>query len=277
MGRYAWLLLVPLTIGVAYLVLLFVAQRSMLFPMPADIPAAAPAGAEEVRVTFDGGEAYALFLPPDSPQLLGSEGGPRGEQGGAPLLMFMHGNGELADYWTGEFDEPRAWGIGVLLVEYPGYGRAPGAPSEHTITESVRALYEWAQHDRRIDPTRIISYGRSLGAGAAARLAVDRTIAALVLESAFTSVADFAARLLAPSFLIRDRFDTRTALASYRGPLLMIHGRLDTIVPIEHGRELSQLVPGARLEELNCGHNDCPRQWDTIEAFLRDAGVLHSR
>jgi fermentation-respiration switch protein FrsA (DUF1100 family) len=186
----------------------------------------------------------------------------------------MHGNGELADYWTGEFDEPRAWGVGVLLVEYPGYGRAPGAPSEKSITESVRALYAWAQNDPRIDPMRIVSYGRSLGGGAAARLAVDRKVGALILESAFTSVADFAARFLLPSFLIRDRFDTRTALASYRGPLLMIHGRLDTIVPIEHGRELSKLVPGATLRELSCGHNDCPRQWDTIEVFLRDAGVI---
>jgi hypothetical protein len=228
-------------------------------------------------VNFDGGEAYGLFLPPDSPELRRSEGGPRGPQGGAPLLMFMHGNGELADYWTGEFDQPRAWGVGVLLVEYPGYGRAPGAPSEKSITEAVRALHEWAQHDRRIDSTRIVSYGRSLGAGAAARLAVDRKVAALVLESAFTSVADFAARFLAPSFLIRDRFDSRKTLASYRGPLLMIHGRLDTIVPIEHGRALAQLVPGARFAELNCGHNDCPRQWDTIGAFLRAAGVFDRR
>ena len=273
MARYAWLLLVPLAIAVAYLALLFVAQRSLLFPMPRAIPATTPPGAEEIRVRFDGGEAYALFLP-DSPTLRRSEGDPRGPQGKAPLLMFMHGNGELADYWTGEFDEPRAWGAAVLLVEYPGYGRAPGAPSEKSITESVRALYDWAQADSRIDPARIVSYGRSLGGGAAARLAVDRKVAAVILESAFTSVADFAAGFLAPSFLIRDRFDNRKTLPSYRGPLLVIHGRQDTIVPIAHGRELSKLVAGARLEELNCGHNDCPRQWDTIEAFLRGAGVF---
>jgi fermentation-respiration switch protein FrsA (DUF1100 family) len=262
--RVAWLALACAGIFAAYLAVLFVAQRSMLFPRPPGIFDAPPAGAEEVRVPFDGGEAYALLLPP----------GPRGQRSNAPLLMFMHGNGELADYWTREFDEPRAWGIGVLLVEYPGYGRAPGAPSEQSITESVRALYDWAQHDPRIDATRIVAYGRSLGGGAATRLAVDRTVAALILESAFTSVADFAARFLAPSFLIRDRFDNRKTLTSYRGPLLMIHGRLDTIVPIAHARELAALVPGAVLEELNCDHNDCPRQWRTIAAFLHGAGVL---
>ena len=273
MARSAWLLLVPLAIGVAYFAVLFVAQRSMLFPMPPGRAAPPPADAEEVKVPFAGGEAYALFLAPDLPKLRTSEGQP----GGAPLLMFMHGNGELADHWTGEFDEPRRWGMAVLLIEYPGYGRAPGAPSEKSITDSVRALNAWAENDPRIDSTRIVPYGRSLGGGAAARLAADRKAAALILESAFTSVADFAARFMAPAFLIRDPFDNRKTLSSYRGPLLIIHGRQDTIVPIEHGRELAKLVPGARLHELDCGHNDCPRQWGAIELFLRESGVLRGR
>jgi fermentation-respiration switch protein FrsA (DUF1100 family) len=79
---------------------------------------------------------------------------------------------------------------------------------------------------------------------------------------------------MAPAFLIRDPFDSRTTLASYRGPLLVVHGRSDTIVPIAHGRELAGLVPGAIFHELNCGHNDCPRDWNTIRAFLKTCGVL---
>ena len=247
---------------VVYLAVLFLAQRSMLFPIPRHVPGDPGAHAEVVQIKGFDTEASGLFLPP------------RAAAGPAPLIIFMHGNGELADDWVRGFEPPRNWGVAVVLVEYPGYGRAPGAPSEKSITEAVRAAYDWAAADPRIDPNRIVAYGRSLGGGAAARLAVDRKVAALILESAFTSVADFAARFLAPSFLIRDRFDNRKSLASYRGPLLMLHGRLDTIVPIAHARELVALVPGARLEELNCDHNDCPRQWSTIASFLRDAGVL---
>ncbi|HJU43079.1 MAG TPA: alpha/beta hydrolase, partial [Vicinamibacterales bacterium] len=169
---------------------------------------------------------------------------------------------------------PRSWGFGVLLVEYPGYGGAPGSPSEKSITEATRALYDWAATDPRVDAKRIVAYGRSLGGGAAARLALERPIAALILESAFTSVADFAARFMAPTFLIRDPFDNRKTLASYRGPLLVIHGRMDTIVPFEHGRELASIVPGAQFRELDCGHNDCPRDWRTIALFLADAKVV---
>ena len=257
-----WLLIVPLVIITAYLALLFLVQRSMLFPMPPGAPSDPPQGTQEVRVEFAGGEAYALYLPP------------KAVYGRAPLLMFMHGNGELADYWTEEFDVPRAWGVGVLLVEYPGYGRAPGTPSEKSITDSVLALYDWAAADARFDPKRIVPYGRSLGGGAAVRLAAARPVPGLIIESAFTSVADFAARFMAPPFLIRDPFDSRTSLASYRGPLLVIHGRRDEIVPIAHGRELASLVPGAQFVELNCGHNDCPRDWKTVRAFLEAMGVL---
>ena len=260
MGRYAWVVIVPVVIVAAYFALLFLVQRSMLFPMPPPMSDVS-ARAEVVRIMADGGEAYALFLPPKLP-------------GPAALIMFMHGNGELADFWVDEFEVARQWGFGILLVEYPGYGGAPGSPSEQSIMTSARALYDWAAKDPRVDPKRMVVWGRSLGGGTAAQLAVGRPVAAMILESAFTSVSDFAARFMAPAFLIRDRFDNRKALASYRGPLLVIHGRQDAIVPFEHGRELASIVPGAQFRELNCGHNDCPRDWKTIAEFLRAAKVV---
>jgi uncharacterized protein len=225
------------------------------------VPLTPPEGAAEVRVTFDGGEAYGLYLAPLQPR----------ER--APLMMFMHGNGELADYWSEEFDTAREWGVGVLLVEFPGYGRAPGSPSERSITDATLALYDWAANDPRVEGSKIVAYGRSLGGGAAVRLAISRPVAALILESTFTSVADFAARLMAPAMVVRDPFDNRKSLKSYRGPLLVMHGRHDNLLPFEHGRELAGLVPGATFVEWNCGHNDCPRDWKSIGAFLASAGV----
>ena len=262
MDRYAWLVVVPLAVVVVYLTFLFVVQRSILFPMPPGVPPGPRRGVEEVRAKHDGGEAYALYLAPVEPRQH------------TPLLMFMHGNGELADYWVDEFDAARQAGMGVLLVEYPGYGRAPGSPSEQSITDSSLALYDWAAKDPRFDPRRIVAFGRSLGGGAAVRIAISRPVAALILESAFTSVADFAARFLAPAILIRDPFNNRASLARYRGPLLVMHGRHDTIVPFAHGTELAAIVPGAKFIELDCGHNDCVRDWKSIGEFLRSAGVI---
>lgn len=260
MSRAAWFAGVALLFAGAYFVVLYFVQRSLLFPVPARTPADPGARAEIVRIPMFDTEAVALFLAADA-------------AGPSPLIIFTHGNGELADDWLHEFEPPRRLGMSVLLVEYPGYGRAAGSPSEKAIVDTVHAAHGWAAADPRVDPSRIVAYGRSLGGAAAARLAADRRVAALILESTPASVADLAANLLAPSFLVRDPFDTRAALRSYRGPLLVIHGRQDSLVPVTHGRELASLVPGAKLMEIECGHNDCPRQWDAIEMFLREAAI----
>lgn len=263
MSRAVWFVGAILLIAGAYLGVLYFVQRSLLFPVPARTPPDPGARAEIIRIPMFDTEAVALFLSGHAP-------------GPSPLIIFTHGNGELADDWLDAFDPPRRLGMSVLLVEYPGYGRAAGAPSEKAIVDTVHAVHGWAAADPRVDPSRIVAYGRSLGGAAAARLAADRRVAALIVESTPASVADLAANLLAPSFLVRDPFDTRASLQSYRGPLLVIHGRQDTLVPVTHGRELASLVPGAKLIEIDCGHNDCPRQWAEIETFLVAAG-MHRR
>lgn len=255
--RAVTLLLSIVLAAVGYYTLLFLAQRSMMFPIPKVPVPAEPLAGELVEVPHDDVTAVAILLSP-----LGQRVTP------SPLLIFFHGNGELADFWIHEFDEPRRWGWAVLLVEYPGYGRAPGSPSERSIAGAALAVHDWARQDPRIDGSRIVPYGRSVGGGAAVRLAVEREVAALVLESSWTSARAFAARFLAPGFLVRDPFDNVAALSSYEGPLLVMHGRHDTIIPPGHGLALARSVPGAEHHELPCGHNDCERPWPELRAFL---------
>ena len=248
-------------IVIAYFAVLFFVQRSLLYPIPARQPDLSYHRVDTVRLMISGFQTYGLFLSANDTSRP------------SPLIIFSHGNGELAADWLNDFAAVREWSS-ALLVEYPGYGGAGGAPAESSIRETMLAAYDWASADARVDRSKIVIYGRSLGGGAAARLAADRNPAALILESSFTSVADFAARFLAPRILVRDVFDNREALRSYRRPVLFIHGTRDNTVPIEHARELVRLAPGAQLHEIECGHNDCPRQWPVIRAFLVNAGVL---
>lgn len=251
-----------LALAAAYYALLFLAQRRLIYQPPPALPPPLRGEAEVVALATPGGRVEALYLAPTSaaPQP-------------APLLLFLHGNAELADYWIDEFDRPRSWGWSVLLLEYPGYGRSPGRPSERTIGAAALAAFDWAARDPRVDPARIVPYGRSLGGGPAARLAAERPVAALVLESSFTSVGALAARFLAPGFLVRDRFDALGALSEYRGPLLVLHGRRDEVIPVAQGRALAAAVPGAEFHELPCGHNDCPRPWEALARFLATHGL----
>jgi pimeloyl-ACP methyl ester carboxylesterase len=247
-----------------YWAFLFWVQRRLLFPAPpvAGAPRR-PATAEQLWLETATGRTEAWLLPPATPSAAP-----------VPLILFAHGNGELIDFWPAAFDEPRRWGLAVLLVEYPGYGRSPGLPSEATTTAAMVAAYDWARGHPGIDPARIIAYGRSVGGGIACQLAAHRPVAALVLESTFTSVRRFASGFGAPPFLVRDPFDSLAFVRGYRGPLLLVHGSRDDIIPASHGQALAAAAPQAELHLLDCGHNDCPRPWAQLHAFLDRHGLL---
>lgn len=250
-------------IVVFYWCALFVFQRELLFPMP-DVAAAParPSDAVQVWLPIPAGRVEGWYLPPL-----------RQRPARAPVILFFHGNGEVIDFLPDEFEAPRRFGVGVFLVEFPGYGRSDGAPSQDSITSAALSAYDWAGAQPNLDAKRIIAQGRSLGGAAAVILAAERPTAALVLESTFTSVRSFASQFWAPEFLVRDPFDSLSLVAAYGGPLLVLHGERDTLTRPEHARALAAASRRAELHFLPCGHNNCVRPWDTIHAFLAKEGV----
>jgi fermentation-respiration switch protein FrsA (DUF1100 family) len=230
-------------------------------PTSAQIPDAVnKVGGESIWLDVDGKRVEAWFLPAR-----------HGEA--APLIMNTHGNGELIDQWAERTTPLRDAGFGVLLVEYPGYGRSEGTPSEKSITNTMLAAYDWALKNPRVDPARIVAHGRSMGGGAAGALARNRPLAALVLESTYSSLAAMVRAAGVPNFLIVNRLDTLEALKDYAGPVLVLHGENDNAIPVAHARALASASKRARLEILPCGHNDCPPQWDVVLGFLAQNGV----
>jgi pimeloyl-ACP methyl ester carboxylesterase len=259
-------------IYLAYCVLIYTCQRQILFPR-SQIPAfpaleTRPAGVEISHIQMPFGKTETWFLKPEK-----KEG-----QGQIPVVIFAHGNAELIDFWPDMMRGFLLRGIGVLLVEYPGYGRSDGIPTQESITETFTAAYDHLIRRQDINASRIILFGRSVGGGAICQLAARRPSAAMILMSTFTSIRSFAHRFLAPGFLIRDPFDNQAVVSGYNNPLLLIHGRFDEIIPYSHSRHLKKAAPHARLVSYSCGHNDCPPNesvfWQDIEKFLFDAGIL---
>ena len=196
----------------------------------------------------------------------------------APALIFTHGNGELIEDWAHALDEYAARGVAVMLVEYPGYGRSQGRPTAESLSAASVSAYDTLASRPEVDATRIIAYGRSVGGGPAALLSLERPLAALVLESTFTSLKPFARQFLVPGWLIRDRFEVLDAVRVFTGPVLVVHGTRDGVIPYAHGQALAAANPRASFLPYDCGHNDCPPSWTQhvrqVLGFLEREGVL---
>jgi fermentation-respiration switch protein FrsA (DUF1100 family) len=256
----------------AYCALMFLAQRQVIFPRYMIPTPTAPdlkaLGVERMWLETSFGKVEAWYLPP----AFASDVKP------APAVIFGHGNGELIDYWPTEFGRFSSLGVGLLLVEYPGYGRSAGTPSQNSISEVFVLAYDLLAARRDVDPSRIVLFGRSLGGGAVCDLALKRPSAALILMSCFKSVSAFAVRYLAPAFLIRDPFDNLSVVRQYPGPVLVIHGNFDEVVPFSHGQALHAAAQNSKMIIYLAGHNDCPPDWSVfwrdMEDFLRVNGIL---
>jgi len=266
--------LIGLAVGLysAYLSGVFLVQRQVLFPagqLPR--PAAAPhipVAHEKMWLEMPFGRVEAWYLKP----------GTADDQAKAPLAILAHGNGELIDTCLPEAMGFIRMGMRVLMVEYPGYGRSTGSPSQETVTATFIAAYDEILSRTGVDPDRVVVYGRSLGGGAVCQLAKHRPISAVILVSTFTGVDTFAHRFFAPGFLVRDRFDNLSVVRDYTGPILIFHGNRDEIIPYSHGVTLSRVAPAARLVTYTSGHNDMPPDprafWNEIGQFLRRAGII---
>lgn len=241
-------------------------QRSMLFPREHAVPPPNPgAGIDDLeRVWLDTpqGQVESWFL----------RGKDVTDDNPGPAVIFAHGNAELIDYWPAAMQAYRDLGISVWLGEYRGYGRSDGTPSQAHITEDFVAFYDYLYDRDEVDGGRILMHGRSLGGAVIAQLAALRTPRALILESTFTSVVDFAAQFFIPRAFVADPFDTEAILRSLDAPLLLFHGKRDSVVPFSHAERLRDAAKNVKLVTYDSDHNDFPPDpvpyWDEIEAFV---------
>ncbi|MEW6210970.1 MAG: alpha/beta hydrolase [Acidobacteriota bacterium] len=205
--------------------------------------------------TTDGVKLHGWFCSPQR-----KAGGAMERVQTAMTLLWFHGN---AGNLSHRYDMLRALiklPAQIFIIDYRGYGRSEGSPSEEGLYADARAAWDYLTAERGIAPEKIIIFGKSLGGAAAIDLAAKVEAAGLIVQSSFTSAADMAAQIMPfiPRALIKTRMDSINKIARVRCAKLFIHSPTDEVVPYELGLRLFETAPEPKqfYEVKRARHND---------------------
>jgi len=236
-----------LIVAVVYALLSFVVQRSIYYPLKH------PHGLWELRQALGASDVWLQTV--DGVRIHGWWANPPGAH--VATLLF-HGNAGNLTHRSEHFREITSAGSALLIIDYRGYGRSGGTPSESGLYADGDAAYQYLL-EQGWKPAQIIMHGESLGTTVAVDLASRLSCGGVILEAPFTSAREVAARvlpLLGPVLVWG--FDSKSKIATVKAPVLIIHGDRDEVIDFELGRNLFDAArePKSFWTVQNARHND---------------------
>jgi len=213
-----------------------------------------PAGVEEAFFTAeDGVRLHGWFAAHPAPRA---------------IVLYCHGNAGNVTHRADILYALRNWSeVSVLVLDYRGYGKSEGWPTEHGVLADTRAARKWLASRTGVEEAEIVLMGQSLGGAVAAVIAARDGARGLVLESTFTSIPEMAAYhypWLPTRWVIRTRLDAQAEIKNYRGPVFLCHAEHDSIVPYVMGQRLFAAAnePKEFMTIPGADHNDpLPREY----------------
>lgn len=167
--------------------------------------------------------------------------------GSRKIMLYFHGNAEDIGLSYEMTDLIRTvLQLHVLVVEYPGYGLYAGKPKAERILKDADSIYNFVINTLKFAPNDIFAFGRSIGSGPSTTLARFRGLGCLFLMSAYTSIRDVVKNVAGKlaQYLVADRFRNIDNMPHINCPVLLMHGRLDTLVPYSHSQDLHAQCAG---------------------------------
>jgi uncharacterized protein len=225
-------------------------HQFIFFPDPELILTPADAGLpfREVRFAATDGTSLHGWLVPGNPD--------------QPLVLFFHGNAGNISHRVDNLARLHRLGVSVFIFDYRGYGHSEGRASEEGTYADARGALKWLQKEGW-PASKLIYFGRSLGAAVAVQLALEAPPAGLVLETPFTSIAAMGRHhnpilYLLLGWTLNARYDNLSKIDAIKAPLLIFQGDRDTIVPENMARRLFQRANEPKTFHLirGAGHND---------------------
>jgi len=221
--------------------------------------------AEDISlVTRDSEKLHAWFIKADPEEA---------------VLLFFHGNAGNVSHRLDKIAPLVRSGISVFLLEYRGYGKSTGKPTEEGLYLDAEASYQELVSNQNVDPSRLFLFGESIGGAVAIQSATQHQYAGIILEATFTSVKDMASTiipLLPIHMILKSKYDSIAKIDKINTPLLFIQGDRDEIVPYRLGQKLFKAAkePKAFYSIPGAHHNDTyvrggQHYYDRILEFIK--------
>ena len=234
----------------AILVILIAGEDRLAFPgwtfrQPWLGPPANTVVEEVIIPTPDGHTIQAWWLPPA--KWTPSQG----------AVLYLHGNGgnlstcgRALKKWRNELQ------MGVLGIDYPGYGHSTGTPDERSCYAAAQLSFDWLVREKKVAPQDVVVIGQSMGGAMATEVAYRQRCRMLLTSGAFTSFPDIAQEhygWLPARYLVSLQFDNLAKMKTLETPVFITHGTADHTVPFSFGERLCRgdhesaqaVLPGA--------------------------------
>lgn len=232
------------------LIVVYVAQRSLqYFPDKNHPGEPKDSGVPDMQIvelqTEDGLRLNAWFAAPPKKD--------------GQIVVLFHGNAGHIGHRAIKAQHFIDKGIGVLLVEYRGFGGNQGNPTEEGLYKDGRAALRFLDQ-KEYTVSQLILYGESIGSGVAVQMALEIQPRYLILEAPFSSAADVAKKqyfFLPVDYLMKDRYDNIEKIANIKTNLLIVHGDEDMVIPIELAERLfARANHPKEFITINGGHHN---------------------
>lgn len=253
-----WILLVILVVYGASCLILFFAQRRIIFEPqyqpPNPLPETLSLPYETIKLGVGAGDKLVGWWFPCP-------------EGNGKTVFFLHGNGGYDPYNFHTLQILHDLGFGVLMLNYRGYGLSTNVfPNEQRVYQDAICGYTFLREQRQVKPQDLLLYGHSMGGAIAIELASRFPVAGLFLESTFTSMLEMSVkkpytRIFPLKLLLTQRFDSRSKLPSLQIPIFLCHGTADETVPSCMSEQLMAIANEPKNIEIIPGadHHNLPK------------------
>ena len=196
---------------------------------------------EIIYPSHDGKQLYGLYIKHQNPE--------------SKIVIFFHGNACTVSECISFTKRYYEFGYSVFMMEYRGYSKCPGTPKENLIYEDAMSTYKYVVEQLKYSKNKIILNGKSLGGAICINLASRVDVAATVVDSSFTSMADMADIFIPYGrYLCKFSFNSIELIKIVRSPILIIHSKDDEIIPFKMAERLLKNAKRGTLIESSGGH-----------------------